>query len=52
MDKNYDAISSVSNTFIFKRPTVVNFADIIKIATMFIKAALKEKKVKRIRIMS
>ena len=52
MDKNYDAISFVSNTFIFKRPTVVSFAGIMKIATMFIKTTLKEKKVKRIRIMS
>ena len=38
------------NTFILRRPRVVNFADIIKIATMFIKATFKDsKKVKRIR---
>ena len=30
------------NTFILRRPRVANFADIIKIATMFIKATLKD----------
>ena len=38
------------NTFILRRPKVVNSACIIKIATMFIKTTFKDsKKVKRIR---
>ena len=32
------------NTFILRRPGVVNFADIIKIATMFIKKSFKDSK--------
>ena len=45
MDRNYDV-----RAFILKRPTVANFADIIIIATMFIKTTFKDSKnVKRIR---
>ena len=32
------------NTFVLKRPRVANFANIIKIPTMFVKAAFKESK--------
>ena len=40
----------LQNTFILRRPRVDNFADIIKIATMFIKTTFKgSKRVKRIR---
>ena len=42
------ALSQIS--FILRRPRVTNFADIIKIATMFIKTTVKDsQKVKRIR---
>ena len=37
------------NAFILKRPTVVNFADIIKIPTIIKKTFKESKKVKRIR---
>ena len=38
------------NNFILRRPTVANFADIIKIATMFVETTSKDpKRVKRIR---
>ena len=38
-------------TIILRRPRVANFADIIKVATMFIKTVLEDsKKVKRIKI--
>ena len=37
MDRNCDVITFTSNTFIFRRPTVANFADIIKIVNMFVK---------------
>ena len=47
MDRNYDVINFVS-----KYLKVVNFANIIKFATMIIKATLKDsKRVKRIKIM-
>ena len=36
MNENYDVIA-----FILSRPKKTNFADIIKIATMFIKKAFK-----------
>ena len=49
MDRNYDVITFFQNTFILRRPRVAIFADIIKIATMFIKTIFKNsKKVKRI----
>ena len=44
MDRNHDAINFISKTFIWSRPRVVNFADIIKIATMFIKTIFKDSK--------
>ena len=48
--RNYDVITIISESLYFKKPKVTNFPDIIKIATMFIKATLKDsKKVKRIR---
>ena len=38
------------DTFIIRRPRTANFADIIKVAIIFIKTTLKDsKKVKRIR---
>ena len=38
-------------TIILRRPRVANFADIIKVATMFIKTVLEDsKKMKRIKI--
>ena len=38
------------NTFILRKPKVANFADVSKIATMFIKTALKDSnKLERIR---
>ena len=37
------------NAFILRRPAVINFADIIRIPTMFIKKPLRLKKVQRIR---
>ena len=50
MDRNYDVITFVSKTFILRRPRVANFADIIKITTMFIETIFEEsKKVKIIR---
>ena len=40
------------NMFILRRPRVANFADIIKIATMFIKTTFKDpKKLKELEIM-
>ena len=39
MDRNYDVMN-----FILRRPRVVNFADMIKIVTMFIKTTLKVSK--------
>ena len=50
MDKNYDVISFFQSTFIIRRLRVVNFADIIKTATIVIKKPLgTQKKIKRIR---
>ena len=43
MDRNYDVITFISNTFILRRPEVAILADIIKIVTMFIKTMIKEK---------
>ena len=40
------------NMFILRRPRVANFADIIKIATMFIKTTFKDpEKLKELEIM-
>ena len=54
MFRNYDVIAFISKYLYFKKnnqeqPRVTNFADTIKIATMFIIAAFKgSSKVKRI----
>ena len=37
MDRNYDVISFILKNLYLRRPRVPNFADIIKIETMFIK---------------
>ena len=44
MDINYDVITFFQNIFILrsKSPRVANFADIIRIATMFIKKTQKK----------
>ena len=48
MDRYYDAIIFIPKTFVLRRPRVTNFADIIKIATMFFKTTFKDsKKVKK-----
>ena len=50
MNKNYDAINFILNTFNLRRSRVTNFADIIKITTMFNKTTFKDSnKVKRIK---
>ena len=50
MNRNYDVITFISNTFISRRPTVAIFTDIIKVVTMFIKTTFKDpRKVIRIR---
>ena len=50
MDRNYDVIIFISKYLYFKKARAANFADIIKIATMFIKTVFKDsEKVKRIR---
>ena len=41
----------LQNTFILRRPDVVNFADIINITTMCIKITYKLKKLKELEIM-
>ena len=46
MNRNYDVITFIANSFILRRPRVANFADLIKISTMFIKTK-KSKKVKK-----
>ena len=47
MDRNYDVIA-FQNAFTLRRPRVNNFAEIIKIANMFIKKSFNvSKKVKR-----
>ena len=50
MDKDYDVITFIWKYLYFKEAWVVNFADIIKFATIFIKTTYKDsKKVKRFR---
>ena len=50
MDQNYVVLTFVQNIFILRRPRVVNFAKVIKIASMFIKTTFKDsKKVKIIK---
>ena len=49
MEINYDIMTFISK-YLYFRPRGVNLAEIIKVATIFIKAILKDsKKVKRIR---
>ena len=49
MNRNFDVINFISKYLHLRRPRVANFADIIKIATIFVKTTLKDsKKVKRI----
>ena len=48
MDRNYDVITLFLNTLVLM-PGVAIFADVIKIATMFIKTIIQDsRKVKRI----
>ena len=50
MDRNYDVITFISVYLFLRRSRVANFADIIKIASLFIKTTFKDsKKVKRVR---
>ena len=50
MGRNYDVITFVSKYHFFRRPSVANFAEIIKIAVMFFKTTFKDpEKVKKIR---
>ena len=50
MDRNLDVRTFVSKYLFLGRPREANFADIIKIATMFIKTTSKDsEKYKRIR---
>ena len=50
MDRNHNVITFISKYIISRRPSVANFADTIKIVTIFIKAIFKDsKKVARIR---
>ena len=44
MDRNYDITTSISKCLYFKRSREVNFADIIKIATMVMKTNFKDSK--------
>ena len=44
MDRNYNVINFTLKSFILRRPTVVNFVDINKIATMAIKTTFKDSK--------
>ena len=41
---NYDVISLLQNTFILRRPRVVNFDEVVKIVIMLIKATFKTQK--------
>ena len=50
MEKSYHVITFISNYLILRKLIVADFADIIKIATVFVKTIFKDsKKVKRIR---
>ena len=51
MDRNYDVLTFISKYLFLRRPRVANSADIIKIATMFIKTTFKDsKKLKELEI--
>ena len=50
MDINYDVIPLFQDTVVLKTPGAANFADVIKIATIFIKKAFKDpQKIERTR---
>ena len=50
MEKSYHVITFISKYLILRKLIVADFADIIKIATIFVKTIFKDsKKVKRIR---
>ena len=50
MHRNYDAITFISRYLYLRRSRVANFADFIKIITIFTKTVFKDsKKVKRMR---
>ena len=50
MEKSYHVITFISKYLFLKKLIVADFADIIKIATIFVKTIFKDsKKVKRIR---
>ena len=51
MDKNYDFITFVSSHLYFEKARVANFADIIKIATIFIRKSFKDSKLKELEVM-
>ena len=42
MDRNQDVITIILNTFTLRRSRIASFADIIKIATMFIKKIFQD----------
>ena len=42
MDRSYDVITFILKYSFLRRPRVANFADIITIATMFIKTTFKD----------
>ena len=42
MDTNYDVITLISKYSILRKHRVANFADIIKVTTIFIKTTLKD----------
>ena len=44
MDRNCDVIPLFQKTFVLRRPRVAKFADIIKIAAMFIKITFEDSK--------
>ena len=51
MDKNYDAIAFVLKLLYFKKARVANYADIIKILTIFIKTIFKDSKKVKIKML-
>ena len=52
MNRNCYVKAFISNIFVLRRLRVVNFTDIIKIPTMFIKVSFKDSKnVKKVEIM-
>ena len=44
MNKNFDVINFISKYLHLRRPRVANFADIIKVAAIFLKTTLKDSK--------